>query len=172
MRTAKRAASFALLLPAVLSLLSCRALVRETFKSPKVRVVDIDFAAAAPDAERDPWDLILRLEIENRNDYPLNVVSVGYCATIGHAILADGERHDDIRIGASGATVVPVPVTLRPEGFKEAARSVVASRSLTYEFNGSVGIRAPVVGVIRIPFSRTGTIDPLEILKRKGLRFR
>lgn len=172
MRIATRALSWFLLPLAAVSLLSCRALVKDAFKAPKVRVIDVDFAGAPPDLEKDRWDFTLRLAIDNRNPYPLQVVSVGYCASVGNAILADGERTDEVRIGASGETVVPVPLTLRPEAFKEAARSVIEARALSYEFNGSVGIRAPVVGVLRIPFSRTGKIEPMDILKRKGLRFK
>jgi hypothetical protein len=34
-----------------------------------------------------------------------------------------------------------------------------------------VGVVAPVIGVVRVPFSRTGTIDPMDILRRKGIGF-
>jgi LEA14-like dessication related protein len=151
-------------------LTSCGPMFREKFRSPKVRVLDVDFAPAREGEKRNPWAFSLKLAIDNPNSYPLQVSYVGYSATVGDAVVADGERRDDIRIGASGITVVDVPLTFRQDAFKEAFRYALQARSLPYEFNGSVGLRTPVVGVIRIPFSKTGFLDPVEILKRKGLR--
>lgn len=142
---------------------------REKFRSPRVRVVDVDFAPAREGEERNPWAFSLKLAIDNPNGYPLQVSYVGYSATVGSAVVADGERRDDIRIGASGVTYVDVPVTFRRDAFKEAGRYILESRSIPYEFNGSVGLRTPVAGTFRIPFSKTGTFDAVEILKRKGL---
>jgi hypothetical protein len=48
---------------------------------------------------------------------------------------------------------------------------VIEARALPYEFNGSVGVVAPIVGVVRVPFSRNGTIDPVDLLRRKGIGF-
>ena len=55
--------------------------------------------------------------------------------------------------------------------FHAALREMIEARALPYEFNGSVGVVAPFVGVVRVPFSRTGTIDPLDLLRRKGIGF-
>lgn len=173
MRIAKRAFSFAFVLLAALPLVySCRALIRQSFKSPKVRVIDIDFAEGPRELDKDLMAFTIRLAIDNPNDYPLNVVSVGYSACIGQTTIADGERRDDIRLGASGVTVVAVPLTIHFEAFKEAGRAIMEARAIQYEFNGSVGIKTPVVGVIRVPFSKVGTIDPLDVFKKKGFRLR
>jgi hypothetical protein len=67
--------------------------------------------------------------------------------------------------------VVKVPVRLQTDVFIDALREVIDARAVSYEFNGSVGVVAPVVGVVRVPFSRTGTIDPMDILRRKGIGF-
>jgi hypothetical protein len=67
--------------------------------------------------------------------------------------------------------VVTVPVRLQTDVFADALREVLEARSVSYEFNGSVSMVAPFVGVVRVPFSRTGTIDPMDILRRKGIGF-
>ncbi len=61
---------------------------------------------------------------------------------------------------------------LQTDVFAEALREVLEARAVAYEFNGSVGVIAPVVGVVRVPFSRTGKIDPMDILRRKGIGFK
>lgn len=118
-----------------------------------------------------PWVCILSLEVDNPNDYPLEVSYVAYSAIFGRDTVAGGEHREDMRLGASGITVVKVPISLLPEAFLNAAKESFFGRSVTYEFNGSVGLRTRVVGVVRIPFSRTGRFDPTELLRRKGFGF-
>jgi LEA14-like dessication related protein len=171
MRTATRFLSF-LSLAALLALgavsPACRALVREAFQPPKVRVIDVALVSNPLADPGKPWECILSLEVNNRNDYPLRVAYVAYSATLGRETVADGELRDDIRIDASGLTVVPVPLSIRPDPMEEAVRQVLSGRTVTYEFNGSVGLRTPVFGIVRIPFSKTGGFDPLQVLKQKG----
>jgi LEA14-like dessication related protein len=135
-----------------------------------VRVVDIGIAGN-PFQSRGPVEVVLHLAVNNPNSYALTVAGVAYSATVGTRKVADGERTEEMRIEPSGETVVDVPVRLQTDVFADALREVLEARSVSYEFNGSVGVVAPVVGVIRVPFSRTGTIDPMDILRRKGIGF-
>jgi LEA14-like dessication related protein len=144
--------------------------MKEVFKSPKVRVVDIGIAGN-PFQSRGPIEAILHLAVNNPNSYALTVAGVAYSATVATRQVADGERTEEIRIEPHGETVVTVPVRLQSDVFEDALREVLAARAVSYEFNGSVGVVAPVVGLVRVPFSRTGTIDPMDILRRKGIGF-
>lgn len=155
-------------MPLALIAVSCRGLVKEAFRTPKVRLIDVALVSNPLADPMKPWEFALSLEVDNPNDYALHVSYVAYSAFIGRERVADGEHREDIRLGASGFTVVKVPFSIRPEVFVDAARGAFLGRTLTYELNGSVGFRTPVVGVVRIPFSRTGGFDPAEILRRKG----
>jgi LEA14-like dessication related protein len=135
-----------------------------------VRVVDIGIAGN-PFQSRGPIEAILHLLVNNPNSYALTVAGVAYSATVGTRKVADGERTEEIRIEPSGETVVKVPVRLQTDVFADAVREVLEARAVSYEFNGSVSVVAPVVGLVRVPFSRTGTIDPMDILRRKGIGF-
>ena len=170
MRTAKWI-YLLLLLPLAISPLSCRGTVKNVFRTPKIRLIDVALLSNPLVDPEKPWDCLLSLEVDNRNDYPLEVSYVAYSAIFGRDTVAGGEHREDIRLGASGITVVKVPISLRPEAFLNAAKEALFGRSVTYEFNGSVGIRTHVVGVVRIPFSRTGHFDPTEFLRRKGFGF-
>lgn len=170
MRIAKRWLPLLLFLPVVAFLQpSCRTLIRESFRSPKVRVIDVVLASDPAVDPRAPWDFTVTLEVTNPNDYPLRVSYVGYSAILGRENVVDGEIREDIRVGASGLTVVKFPLSIRPESIAAALRQVLAGRSVGYEINGSVGLHAPVIGVVRVPFSKTGGFDPMEILRKKGL---
>ena len=165
MRIVKRWVLLLLIFASCLPVSSCRPLLREVFKTPKVWLVDIGIAGN-PFASRGPVEAILHLSVNNANSYALTVSGVAYSATVGTRRLADGERTEEIRIEPSGETVVRVPVRLQTDVFADALREVLNARAVSYEFNGSVSIVAPVVGEIRVPFSRTGTIDPMDILRR------
>jgi len=170
MRIVKRWILLLLFGASCLPVSSCRPLLKEVFQSPKVRVVDIGIDGN-PFQSRGPVDAILHLAVTNPNSYALTVASVAYSATVGTRRLAEGERTEEIRIEPSGETVVKVPVRLQTDALAAALREVLAARTVSYEFSGSVGVVAPVVGVVLVPFSRTGTIDPMDILRRKGIGF-
>jgi LEA14-like dessication related protein len=144
--------------------------MREVFQAPKVRLVDIG-VAGNPFVSRGPIEAVLHLAVNNPNSYALTIASVAYSATVGSRKVADGERTEEMRIEPSGETVVKVPVRLQTDVFAAALREMPEARVVSYEFNGSVGVIAPVVGVVRVPFSRTGRIDPMDILRRKGIGF-
>ncbi len=170
MRIVKRCVLLLLFGALCLSVSSCRPLLKEVFKTPKVRLVDIGIAGN-PFVSRGPVEAVLHLSVNNPNAYALTVASVAYSATVGTRKVADGERTEEIRIEPSGETVLKVPVRLQTDIFADALREVLDARAMSYEFNGSVSVVAPIVGVVQVPFSRTGTIDPMDILRRKGIGF-
>jgi LEA14-like dessication related protein len=152
-----------------LSAPSCRYLVREVFQNPTVKLVDVGISGNPFLAPRAPLEAVLHLRVTNPNTYALTVSQVSYSATIGSRRVASGEKNERIRIEPDGDTIVRIPVQLVPDAFAAALREVLAARALSYEFNGSVGVVAPLVGTVRVPFSRNGTVDPVEFLRRKGI---
>jgi LEA14-like dessication related protein len=171
MRIVKRRLPALLLVVLVLAASSCRPLIREVFKSPKVKLVDVGISGNPFLTAQAPIEAVLHLSVNNPNTYALTVSEVAYAATIGSQCVASGQKNETVRIEPSGDTIVKVPVQLRPDAFAAALREVLQERTVSYEFNGSVGVVAPVVGVVRIPFSKTGRIDPMDLLRRKGIGF-
>jgi LEA14-like dessication related protein len=154
-----------------LSASSCRPLMREVFKNPKVRLVDVGISGNPFLTPHGPFEAVLHLSVTNPNTYALTISQVSYTGTIGNRRVATGETNEEIRLEPSGDTIVKIPVQLLPDAFGAALRDVLEARALSYEFNGSVGVVAPVIGTVRVPFSRSGTIDPMEFLRRKGIGF-
>lgn len=168
MRIAKLTASLLFLLALSLAAASCRGLLKEVFKPPKVRVVNVALASAPVVNPKGPVAFRMTLSVDNPNAYPLNVTRVAYTAILGGETVAEGEERSDLRIEAAGATCVTIPLSFRPEAFLKAGRQVLRAQRIDYEFHGSVSVDAPVVGTVRIPFSRTGSVDPVDLLIRKG----
>ncbi|MBI5576409.1 MAG: LEA type 2 family protein [Deltaproteobacteria bacterium] len=168
MRIANRFPLFIFLLAASLAAVSCRALIKDALKPPKVRVAKIILASDPVNDPKGPLAFLLTLEVDNRNDYPLTVTRVAYFAVIGRDTVAEGDHGEEIRIEASRVTTVQVPVAIRTDAFREAMRQVLQARRLDYEFNGSVTFSGTVLGTVRIPFSKTGNLDAADLLKKKG----
>jgi LEA14-like dessication related protein len=157
------------LLLAALPLSGCRQMMKEAFKTPRVELAEVALDSDPSKGAGSPWRFLLTLNVDNPNPYPLNVARFAYTGMIGGEVVAEGEQVDERRIAASGVTTVKVPIALKPGAFETAARQVLTKKSLAWEFNGSVGLRTPLTGVVRIPFSKTGSYDLFYILKRMGI---
>ncbi|MCL2102954.1 MAG: LEA type 2 family protein [Syntrophorhabdaceae bacterium] len=154
----------------LLFLPSCRALVREVFKTPKVRVVSVKLSDN-PFLTKDALDLVIHLEVLNPNSYALSVSQAVYSVTIGKRELISGEKNEQVRLEPSQETTVMVPITLNPGSFRAALNEIIEARAVPYEFNGSLEVDAPLVGIVRAPFSKTGVFDPLDLIRKKVLQF-
>lgn len=166
MRIGKRAHLLLVLLALFAAAAGCRHMTRPSFRTPDVDLVDVSLDSDPTVNPRNPWRFMVSLAVNNPNPYPLDVASLAYSGMIGDEVVAEGEREEHVRVGASGVTIVKAPIVLNPGAFEAAARKVLARRSLPWEFNGSVGLRTPVVGTVRIPFSKAGTYDILYILRK------
>ena len=168
MRIVKRFLLLLLLIAFSLTAVSCGSILKEAFRSPKVRVASVALTSDPRDNPKAPWAFLLTLTVDNPNGYPLNVVQVAYSAVVGGDTISEGDHSSAIRIEASQITTVQVPLAVRPKAFENAIRRALSARRLDYEFNGSVALQAPIVGVVRVPFSKSGTLDALDLLKEKG----
>jgi LEA14-like dessication related protein len=172
MRIANRIILLVFLLAALLAASSCRPLIKEVFKRPKVRVTEVFLVSDPVSDPKGPWEFMLTLEIDNPNGFQATVTNVAYTAIVARQIVSEGDHRDEVRIDAAKTTEVRVPLAIRPDAFREALRQVLQARRVDYEFNGSVAILAPVIGTVRIPFSRNGNIDPVDLLiRKKSIKF-
>ena len=169
MRIAKLMYLLLVLLIASLPLSGCRQMVKESFKTPKVEVLEVGLEADPGEVAMAPWRFVLTLAVDNPNPYSLNVARLAYSGMIGSDVVAEGELPEAIRIEASKVTTVAIPILLKPGAFESAARQVLTKKTLSWEFNGSVDLHAPLLGIVRIPFSKTGSYDLFYILKRMGI---
>jgi LEA14-like dessication related protein len=161
-----------LLLPALLLCApSCRPLIKQVFKNPKVRVASVALSGNPFLPSKEPLEAVLHLSVQNPNSYALSVSQAAYTVTVGRQTLASGEKPEQVRIEPSAETLVKVPVALDTNAFSAALRDVIEGRAIPYEFNGSLAVDAPIVGLVRVPFSKAGTLDPMDILRKKGIRF-
>lgn len=155
-----------LLLGAVLLLTTgCASLVKE----PRVALASISLSSIGITGATARVDL----EVENPNGFDLNARSVEYALDFYPGSLTDDEEVPDNawrtlatgrsaeEISLTGGDTTPVQV-LVPFSYSElgsAASRLLRDGSLRYRFSGAFTVASPL-GDLRIPFDRTGILDP------------
>jgi LEA14-like dessication related protein len=169
MRIAKKFPFFLILLAVLPAMAGCDRLVRQAFDPPKVDLVDVALESDPTRNPRGPWRFLVTLSVDNRNPYGLEIARFAWTGSIGDSVVTSGDRPEAIRIAPSGVSTVRTSVALDPGALEAAARHVLSRRSVSWAINGSVGLRAPLVGVVPVPFSKSGRYDMAYILKRLGV---
>jgi LEA14-like dessication related protein len=113
--------------------------------------------------------ILLVFQVTNPNPYALALSRIAYSGHLGTVRIAEGEHPQEVVLEAQKAVVVKAPVEVLPANFREAFLKVLAKRAVDYEFNGSLGIRTPVLGVVRVPFSVAGRLDAEVLLRAAGV---
>ena len=147
----------------------CSQLLKEAFQTPKVELVDVTLESDPLRDPKGPWRFLITLAVDNPNPYGIDVARLAWTGTIGDSVVTEGNRPEAIRIAPSGVSRVRTSIALKPGALETAARHVLSRRSISWEINGSVGLQAPLVGVVPVPFSKSGRYDVVDILKRVGI---
>jgi LEA14-like dessication related protein len=117
-----------------------------------------------------PVRLVLVLQVTNPNSYALSLSRVTYAGHLGSVRIAEGEHAQEVTLEGGGkATLVRVPVDVLPASLREAFLRTLSKRSLDYALDGSLGVGTPVLGVVQVPFSVSGSMDAVELLRRLGV---
>jgi hypothetical protein len=155
----------ALSLPALLVLTSCASLVQE----PRVALAEIGLASVGITGAT----ARVELDVFNPNRFSLNARSVEYTlhfhpgdpsetAEIRDGdwrTLATGRSAEAISLAGGENTPVTVLIPFEYAELGAAASSLLRDGSLRYRFSGAFTVGSPV-GDLRIPFDRTGILNP------------
>jgi LEA14-like dessication related protein len=157
--------------------LSCSALdnvMRDAVQKPRVsfrsaELVDLTFSDA---------DMLFVLDIENPNSFGVHMAGFDYDFKIDNATFVGGEKEDKLDINAGGTSTVELPVRLNYADLFSSFSSLLDRDESSYDITVGFSFDLPVLGRIRIPVSRKGTIPVLRVpkiryggLKLTGLSF-
>lgn len=154
-----------LLAPVVVLAAGCASLVKE----PQVRLARISLSSVGITGATARVDL----EVENPNGFDLNARSVEYALDFhpegGPAdqpvpddawrTLATGRSAEEVSLAGGETTPVQVLVPFSYAELGSAASRLLRDGSLRYRFSGAFTVASPL-GDLRIPFDRTGILDP------------
>jgi len=163
-RVARRAAFLLLSLMALL-MVGCASLVEE----PRVGLASVSLNSIGITGATAQVDL----EVENPNRFDLNARSVEYALEFypGSAApdqevpeeewrtLATGRSAEELSLTGGETTPVQLLVPFSYSELGSAASRLLRDGSLRYRFSGAFTVASPL-GDIRVPFDRTGLLDP------------
>lgn len=146
----------------ILSLSSCsykELLNRANIKNPEVEVTDVRFAGLSFAAA----DLLFDLKIKNPNGIGVNLAGFDYDFQINDNSFVSGKQENGLKIAARGENAISLPVTLKFKDLFHTYKTIRNRDSLAYKLACSFSFDLPVLGVVRVPVSKSGMLPVLKL---------
>lgn len=108
-------------------------------------------------------DLLFDIEVANPNSMGINLQGFDYDFAIDNLSFLKGDNQDGLQIGANASSTIQIPLTV---GFNELYQTYNAIKnqdSTRYELKTGFSFDLPVLGAVRIPVSKSGTIPLLKM---------
>lgn len=154
----------------VLLLSGCESLrdAVDAIHKPEVRIDAVELEALSFSG------LTLRFDVEIRNPNPIGISLSGfdYELQIEGTPFVSGEVDEKVAIAARGRSIVPLPVELGFEELVRTIRELEDREEAAYQLTSGFSFDLPVLGRVRIPVSKKGSVPILRFpgLQVRGLR--
>ena len=109
--------------------------------------------------------LLFDVAVRNPNAVGINLKGFHYDFILnGHSLLA-GDKNDELAIPANGANHVQIPVSLNFMDVYRTYQSLKNQDTTHYQLKGEFSFNVPVLGLVKIPASKSGTLPLAKIPK-------
>ncbi|HEY0720152.1 MAG TPA: LEA type 2 family protein [Gammaproteobacteria bacterium] len=152
-----------LLLATLVLLLGGCAALQDQFKQPELSLSDARITGMSlADAQ-----LAFDVDVKNPNPIGVSMKGLSYTLQVQEKQLFDGALSERLQIGANGSSRMTLPFTLRYEDIFGTLLALRDNKELRYQISGEADF-----GLIRIPYSRTGTfaVPKLPEISLESLR--
>lgn len=153
----------------VLALSSCAALQDLTqIQAPRVSFQDVRYTGLSFDA----IDLAVDVNIHNYNPVSINFSGFDYEFDINDNPFLTGQQDYAFSIAAMDQTTVQIPVSVNFQDVYNTVSSLLTEDQASYRMAGGVLFDVPVLGQLRIPFSKSGEFPAVKLpdIRVSGLR--
>lgn len=126
------------------------ALLNANLKDPEVKILDLSVSKMSAE----DIDLDLKLNIQNPNDFALDVSKISYGLVLSGKPVTEGVFAHGAKVAANGSSELVVPLKFKYSAINNIITSFL-NRTLTkeYELKGAVDL-----GFFSIPFTKKGEI--------------
>lgn len=155
-------AGFAILLAALLLVLGCAALKeivniqQPTLDVKQVRFTDLSFEAL---------DLAFDINIQNPNPLGISLAGFDYDFLLNDASFLKGKQDSQMTIASMGASMVTIPLSLKFNDLYNTYKALQNQDSTAYKIGCGLTFDLPVLGIMRLPVSKTGHLPLLKLPK-------
>lgn len=107
-------------------------------------------------------ELTYDITVDNPNALSLQLDSYNYDFKLNGQTFIQGQQQENSTIEASGQSILEVPVTLNFKEVYEGIQTLAGADRADYEFLSDVTFDLPVLGLTKVPVSRSGSIPMLN----------
>lgn len=149
------------LLAATLLLAGCAGLLRSGIGRPTVSVEDARLASLSFQGASLQFDF----GIDNPNPVGLHLDGLDYALSVEGMPLLSGRQDSKLELAANAKRTVELPVTVRYQELWAGLRQISQKRDAVYLLEAGLSFDLPVLGRVRIPVRREGSLPLLRLPK-------
>lgn len=113
----------------------------------------------------DSVDLLFDLQIDNPNAFGVSLAGFDYDMLLNQNSFLSGVQNDKQSIPANGSSTVQLPVTLAFSKIYQTLQSLSDADSTDYRLDLSFSFDVPILGVVKVPASKSGRLPLLKLPK-------
>ena len=143
---------------------------KAAIKQPTVRVVDTKLASLSFSGA----DLVFDFAVENPNPVGATLAGFDYNLKIADRDFLQGKHEEELSVPARGEGTVSLPLSVQFADLYKLLKDLAKEDTTTYTLAAGFVVKMPVLGNVRIPVSKSGTLPVLKIpkVRLKGLALR
>lgn len=137
-------------------------------QKPTVSIVDFNLTNfSLQDVE-----LTFDMEIDNPNPFAITLANYDYDLQFNSLSFIRGEQTANSSVQANSKSIIQIPVSFSFQELLELFGALKEKDETDFTFAANAGIEAPILGLISIPFSKTGTLPIVKLpsIKVGGLK--
>ncbi|MFA5669257.1 MAG: LEA type 2 family protein [Balneolaceae bacterium] len=137
-------------------------------QKPTVSIVDFNLTNfSLQDVE-----LTFDMEVDNPNPFAVTLANYDYDLQFNSLSFIKGEQTTNSSVKANSKSIVQIPVSFGFQELYELFGSLKDKDDTEFTFAANAGVEAPILGLISIPFSKTGTLPVVKLpsIKVGGLK--
>ena len=147
----------------ILYLAGCASLL-DILKQSSIQKPTVSFTNAKLTAlSFDQADLLFDIKINNPNNAGITLAGFDYDFIINQNSFLSGNRNEQVSIVANGENTIQLPVELKFVDIYNTFAGIQKNDSSVYEIKCGLKFNLPVLGDIRIPITKSGTLPLLKL---------
>lgn len=158
----KQIIKISLLISLVLFLTQCAEffdlLNQVSVQEPRVKIADVKMTGLS----FNKVDLLFNIHINNPNSVGINLSGFDYNLLIEGNSFISGKQDEGLAIKANGSEIVHLPLSLIFMDIYNTFSKIKSLDSMKYDLQTGLSFNMPVLGEIRIPISKSGSVPSLK----------
>ncbi len=130
----------------------------DRIQQPAVKIESVNVGAVSFES----LELLFDINIENPNRLAITLSSFDYELLLNDKSFVKGDQPDGMKVGAEASNTVRIPVSLTFRDIIESVQDVAREDSSRYQFKSGFSFKLPVIGDVRVPVQRSGSIPVIK----------